>query len=115
MLKYNKYIATVEPGLIYVNPITESIISIDCRITVLDLPKQRLMTKGKLDIYKDNISITIDSCVYYHISNPHLATYRMNNVVQSVTKICGGIIKNTVAQFTFQELLEKREQIAEDI
>ncbi len=53
----------------------------------------------------DNISIVIDSCVYYHIENPHLATFRMSNVDQSVIKISGGIIKNTVAQFTFQELL----------
>lgn len=54
---------------------------------------------------KDNISITIDSCVYYHIENPHLATFRMNDLVQSVLKVAGGIIKNTISQFTFQELL----------
>lgn len=70
-------------------------IQVDCRISVLDLPNQRLLTK-------DNIAITIDSCVYYHIENPHLAHFRMNNLVQSVTKISGGIIKNTIAQFTFQ-------------
>ncbi len=73
------------------------------------------MTKGKLNLTPDNIAITIDSCVYYHIQNPHLANFRMSSLVQSVTKIAGAIIKNTVAQFTFQDLLEKREDIANDI
>lgn len=60
------------------------------------------LQRVKYFFISDNISITIDSCVYYHIENPHLAQFRMNNLVQSVTKIAGGIIKNTVAQFTFQ-------------
>ena len=33
----------------------------------------------------------------------------------AVQKVCGGTIKNTISNFTFQELLEKREQIAKDI
>lgn len=68
------------------------------------------MTKGNFYYYinLDNISINIDSCVYYHIENPHLAIYRMNNLTQSIISISGGIIKNTIARFTFQELLEKR-------
>jgi hypothetical protein len=30
-------------------------------------------------------------------------------------KIAGGVIKNTIAIFTFQELLEKKADITEDI
>jgi hypothetical protein len=47
----------------------------------------------------------IDSCAYYHINSPHLAIYRMNNIIQSISSVAGGIIKNTIAKFTFQELL----------
>jgi hypothetical protein len=32
-----------------------------------------------------------------------------------IEKACGGILKNTVSQFTFQELLEGRERISNDI
>jgi regulator of protease activity HflC (stomatin/prohibitin superfamily) len=39
----------------------------------------------------------------------------MNNLTQSITSISGGIIKNTIAKFTFQELLGKREEISKDI
>ena len=80
----------------------------DCRISVIDLPKQNLMTK-------DNIQIIIDSCAYYHIDHPHLAHFRMSSLTEAVIKVSGGIIKNTVTNFTFQDLLEKRDKIAKDI
>lgn len=44
--RYKRYVKTVDPGLIYVNPLAEEIVDIDCRISVIDLPKQNLMTKG---------------------------------------------------------------------
>lgn len=67
------------------------------------------MTKGnKVSLNADNISIVIDSCAYYHLDQPHLAHYRMVSLRQSVLKVSGGIIKNTISNFTFQELLEKR-------
>lgn len=69
---------------------------------MVDLPKQHLMTR-------DNVSILIDSCAYYHIENPHLAIFRMSSLDGAISKVCGGIIKNTISNFTFQELLEKRE------
>jgi hypothetical protein len=53
----------------------------------------------------DNIQIIIDSCVYYHIDHPHLAHFRMSSLAESVIKVSAGIIKNTVTNFTFQDLL----------
>lgn len=87
----------------------------DCRISVIDLPKQNLMTKGTPLLTADNIQIVIDSCAYYHIDHPHLAHFRMSSLTEAVVKVSGGIIKNTVTNFTFQDLLEKRDKIAKDI
>ncbi len=41
---------------------------IDCRIIVKALPVQRLMTKGAICCYLDNIAVTVDSCMYYHVT-----------------------------------------------
>lgn len=64
---------------------------------------------------RDNISIVIDSCSYFHLERPHLAEFRMERLREAVSKVCGGIIKNTISKFTFQDLLEKREDITKDI
>lgn len=39
----------------------------------------------------------------------------MNSLHEAVVKVSGGIIKNTVTNFTFQDLLEKRDKISKDI
>lgn len=39
----------------------------------------------------------------------------MTSLTDAVMRVSGGIIKNTVTNFTFQDLLEKRDRIAKDI
>ena len=41
--------------------------------------------------------------------------FRVGDVVASLVKVTGGLIKNTVAAFTFQDLLEKKTEIADDV
>lgn len=57
----------------------------------------------------------MDSCIYYNIIHPHLNYFRVDNLDAALIKISGGIIKNTIAIFTFQELLEKKAEITADI
>ena len=63
----------------------------------------------------DNISIKVDSCLFYHIEYPELNYYRVEDIEGSLAKALGGLIKNTISAFTFQELLEKRDEISNDI
>jgi hypothetical protein len=46
LLSFSKYVRTCNPGLHYVNPVTEEMVIVDCRISVATLPSQRLMTRG---------------------------------------------------------------------
>lgn len=45
---------------------------ISCKIHVLDLARQNVITK-------DNVSINIDTAVYYKVINPRYAYYRVQN------------------------------------
>lgn len=53
--------------------------------------------------------------MYYHVTEPHLMYYRVDNLQGSLSKAVGGLIKNTVSSFTFQDLLEKKEELTRDI
>jgi erythrocyte band 7 integral membrane protein len=75
---------------------------------VIDLDRQTILTK-------DNITISVDACVYYTIIEPCYAVYRLENVKQAVSQMTHSTLKNTAGIFTFQELLEKRNDIANDI
>ena len=46
------------PGLVFVIPIIDSIIKLDLRTRVIDVPKQRVITK-------DNVTVDVDAVVYF--------------------------------------------------
>lgn len=66
-------------------------------------------------ITKDNVSINIDAAVYFRVVNPRYAYYRVQNFNVAISEVTYAILKNTCGQFTLQELLEKRQEIADDI
>lgn len=106
--RFGRHIKVVKPGLHYVNPCTDQLNSIDLRITVLDLDRQSIMTK-------DNVTISIDASVYYHIVNSRYSIYRVQRVEEAVAQVTYAILKNIVGSFILQELLEKRKEIADQI
>lgn len=99
---------TVEPGLHYVNPCTDKMEMIDVKINVMDLERQTIITK-------DNVSISIDASVYYRVINSRYAFYRVQGYSRAIAEVTYAILKNTCGQFVLQDLLEKRQEIADDI
>jgi regulator of protease activity HflC (stomatin/prohibitin superfamily) len=80
----------------------------------------RLGKAGRADliqniITKDNVSINIDAAVYYRVVNPRYAYYRVQNFNIAIAEVTYAILKNTCGQFILQDLLEKRQEIADDI
>jgi regulator of protease activity HflC (stomatin/prohibitin superfamily) len=80
----------------------------------------RLGKAGRADliqniITKDNVSINIDAAVYYRVVNPRYAYYRVQNFNIAISEVTYAILKNTCGQFILQDLLEKRQEIADDI
>lgn len=66
-------------------------------------------------ITKDNVSINIDAAVYYRVINARYAYYRVQNFNVAIAEVTYAILKNTCGQFILQDLLEKRQEIADDI
>ncbi|CAK91706.1 unnamed protein product (macronuclear) [Paramecium tetraurelia] len=106
--RFGRHIKVVRPGLHYVNPCTDTLEQLDLRITVIDLDRQSVMTK-------DNVTISIDASVYYRIKTSRFAVYRVENYDQAVRQITYAVLKNTVGSFVLQDLLEKRQEVADQI
>ena len=47
--------------------------------------------------------------------NSRYAFYRVQNLQHALSEITYAILKNTCGQFIFQDILEKRQEIADDI
>jgi erythrocyte band 7 integral membrane protein len=106
--RFGRYCKTVTPGLHYINPCTDTLVSINMKIDVMDLARQSVITK-------DNVMISIDASVYYRIMNSRFAYYRVQNYRTAVAEVTYAVLKNICGQFKLQELLEKRQEIADEI
>lgn len=57
----------------------------------------------------------MDAAVYYRVVNPRFAYYRIQNYEAAIAEITFSILKNTAGQFILQDMLEKRQEISDDI
>ena len=64
-------------GLQYFNPFTDRIHVIDMKTTIINLNRQKALTK-------DNIEVTIDGAVYYNVKMPRKTFYAVNDIDRSV-------------------------------
>lgn len=78
------------------------------KIHVIDLARQNIITK-------DNVSINIDASAYYRVITARYAYYRVQNFTTAISEVTYAILKNTCGQFILQDILEKRQEIADDI
>jgi len=64
-------------GLQYFNPFTDKIHVIDMKTSIINLNRQKALTR-------DNIEIDIDAAVYYNIKIPRKMFYSVSDLPKSV-------------------------------
>lgn len=106
--RFGKFVRIVNPGLQYINPCTESLIKVNTKIQILHLVGQTVLTK-------DNLSLMLDTSVYFRIIDSRKATYQVKNINDAVSNLTFATLRNTCGQHVLQELLEKREQVSNHI
>ena len=92
------------PGLTFVVPFVESVIKVDMRETIIDIPSQTAITK-------DNASIGIDFLVYYRITNPELSVTKVEDVVEATGKIATTTLRAVIGDIVLDDVLSRRDQI----
>lgn len=108
MTKFGKAYRVVDPGLYFVNKMTEEMHMIDIKVRITDIPRQVVMTK-------DNVSVSIDSVVYWHVIEPFVAKFHVANVVTALTERTMTTLRDTVGAHVLQGVIENREALAAEI
>ncbi|KAI9497573.1 hypothetical protein BDB00DRAFT_803200 [Zychaea mexicana] len=106
--RFGKFYKCVNPGLVKVNPLTESVHHIDIKMQIIEIPKQIIMTK-------DNVNVRIDSVVYWHIENPFRAEFGVRSVRKALTERTQTTLRHILGSKTLQDCIENREAIAKEI
>ena len=92
------------PGLVFVIPIIDNILKLDLRTRVIDVPKQRVITK-------DNVTVDVDAVVYFRVTDPQKAVVEVQRYEVATSLLAQTTLRDLLGNQSLDELLSKREQL----
>src|SRR5947208_2162205 len=93
-----------KPRAVYWTNTRPGLSSIDLREQYLDLPPQPVITR-------DNVTIHVDSVVYWQITDPVKAVYEMNDLVGGIVQLTITGMRAVMADMDLDHTLSQRDQI----
>jgi len=103
--RLGKYRATAPPGLAFLVPFVDKIRAlIDLREQVVSFPPQPVITQ-------DNLTVSIDTVVYFQVTDPKSAVYEISNYIVGVEQLTTTTLRNVVGGMSLEETLTSRDEI----
>jgi regulator of protease activity HflC (stomatin/prohibitin superfamily) len=103
--RFGKYRRTLPPGLHIVVPLLDRMpVVVDMRETVQPFAPQPVITQ-------DNVTIAIDTVVYFQVTDAFRATYEVANFLLAMEQLAQTTLRNLVGAMTLEETLTSRDQI----
>ena len=103
--RLGRYQKTLTPGLAFLVPFIDRIRArIDLREQVVSFPPQPVITQ-------DNLTVNIDTVVYYQVLDPKAAVYEISNYITGVEQITITTLRNVVGGMSLEGTLTSRDEI----
>ena len=103
--RFGKYQRQLAPGLHLVVPMFDRMSAVvDMRETVQPFAPQPVITQ-------DNVTIGVDTIVYYQVTDAFRATYEVANVLLAMEQLAITTLRNVVGAMTLEETLTSRDSI----
>ncbi|MDX6465966.1 MAG: hypothetical protein QOI27_1006 [Gaiellaceae bacterium] len=103
--RLGRYSRTLSPGLALVVPFIDRIRPmIDLREQVVSFPPQPVITE-------DNLVVSIDSVIYYQVTDPKSATYEIANYIQAIEQLTVTTLRNVIGGLALEKTLTSRDEI----
>ncbi|OJI06180.1 hypothetical protein BK004_04930 [bacterium CG10_46_32] len=103
-----RFSSVVEPGWRLIVPVFQSMTKVDMRVKAVDVPDQKAITR-------DNISVTVNAVIYYHVMNADRAVIEVEDFRYAVSQLAQTTMRNIVGEISLDELLAEREKISNRI
>ena len=102
--RMGKYVRTSESGLNILVPFFEKMIKVDMREQVISVPPQEVITK-------DNVVVTVDAIIYFHVTDPFRVVYNIRSFEMAAVKLAQTNLRNTIGELDLDQTLNSRERI----
>lgn len=104
VFRLGRLIGIKGPGLVLIIPIIDKIIKLDLRTRVIDVPKQRIITR-------DNVTVDVDAIVYFRITSPEKAVVEVQRYDVATSLLAQTTLRDIIGQQNLDELLSQREAL----
>ncbi|OPL09710.1 MAG: peptidase [delta proteobacterium ML8_F1] len=99
------FLTTWSVGLHLKMPIIDRVVQrVDLKEQVIDFPPQPVITK-------DNVTMTIDTVVFYQITDPKLYAYGVKQPILAIENLTATTLRNIIGQLELDETLTSRDLI----
>jgi regulator of protease activity HflC (stomatin/prohibitin superfamily) len=103
--RLGKYHKTLSPGLNVLAPFVDRMRPlIDMREQVVSFPPQPVITE-------DNLVVSIDTVVYFQVTDARAATYEIRNYLGAVEQLTTTTLRNVVGGLNLEQALTSRDNI----
>ena len=103
--RFGKYRTTLPPGLNIVTPFVDRVrYLIDLREQVVSFPPQPVITE-------DNLVVSIDTVIYFQVTDPVAATYEIANYIQAIEQLTMTTLRNIIGGMDLEQALTSRDEI----
>lgn len=103
--RLGKFKAKYDAGLHLLMPFVDRVRStVDLREQVVSFPPQPVITS-------DNLVVSIDSVIYYQVTDPKRATYEIANYLQAIEQLTITTLRNVIGSMDLEQTLTSRDEI----
>jgi regulator of protease activity HflC (stomatin/prohibitin superfamily) len=92
------------PGLVFLIPVVDRMVSMDLRVVTIDVAKQEVMTR-------DNVPATVDAVIYFRVVDPVAAVIKVEDFWKATSLIAQTTLRSVLGQAPLDDLLSQRESI----
>jgi regulator of protease activity HflC (stomatin/prohibitin superfamily) len=103
--RFGRYSRTLNPGLALVVPFVDRLRPlIDLREQVVSFAPQPVITE-------DNLVVSIDSVIYFQVTDAKSATYEIANYIQAIEQLTVTTLRNVIGGMALEKTLTSRDAI----
>jgi len=103
--RLGRYSRTLDAGLHLLIPFVDRVrAGVDLREQVVSFPPQPVITS-------DNLVVSIDTVIYFQVTEPRYAVYEIANYIQGIEQLTVTTLRNVVGSMDLEQTLTSRDQI----
>jgi regulator of protease activity HflC (stomatin/prohibitin superfamily) len=103
--RLGRYHATLNPGLHLLVPFMDKL------APLIDLREQVVSFEPQPVITEDNLVVSIDSVIYFQVTDPKAATYEIADYIRAIEQLTVTTLRNVIGGMALEKTLTSRDEI----